>query len=134
MAARTNGTTVADLVAASRLGAVDASSVVMTADEVAALIDEARQAASVERLAANGRDVATLSPTDHGCGIVGCRHGSAHTGTPQKDRQVKLQCPNCGAIARMTDRALMSSGGITCNGDGGSFAVAARRTYSRKGQ
>lgn len=54
------------------------------------------------------------------------------TTTPpqQPDREIKLVCPRCGARARMTNKALRLSGGIRCDGDGGTFAPAPHRKYT----
>jgi hypothetical protein len=123
-------TTLADLMAAAKVGAIDPETVVVTADEAAA--DAATIAASQPAAsAANGQP--TASATEHDCAIPGCKHGDAHPAVSQPDRQVKLECPNCHAVARMTKRALdRTVSGIVCAGDGGVFAIAARRTYGRK--
>lgn len=47
----------------------------------------------------------------------------------QPDRQIKLRCPQCGAIARMTRRALALGGLPTCS-DGATYAEdPTRRVY-----
>lgn len=131
----TNGTagrtTLADLMAAAAVGAIDPSTEVLTA-----------AAASAERLAERAVAVpaapASLPATEHECGIAGCRHGNAHPVIGQPDRQVKLACPACGAVARMTSSALAKCGGLRCAGgpsgshEGTDFAPAARRAYSRR--
>ena len=121
--ARRNRTTVADLAAAVALGTIDPTTIV-------ALDDGTDDGTTAEPGATSSAPVA-LSATTHECGIAGCRHGAAHGATVQPDRQVKLQCPTCGAVARMTASALAKSGTITC-GDGATFAPASRRTYVRK--
>ena len=121
--ARRNRTTVADLVAAAQVGAIDPTTEVVTASELAE-----HDAAELAR-ASSAEPGAVVSASEHGCGIVGCRHGSAHPVISQPDRQVKLQCPTCGAVARMTASALAKAGSITC-GDGSQFAPAARRAYT----
>ncbi len=121
----TNGrtrTTVADLIAAASIGAIDPSTVVLT--------DADGLDVSRDNVTAGG--ASALSSTEHDCGIAGCRHGSAHTGATQPDRQVKLSCPTCGAIARMTASALRTARHIECGNDGATFIPAARRTYNRK--
>lgn len=117
--------TAGDIAAAVKLGSMSADAEVVTADELA----EARAEASANSSAAS--TAATLSSAEHQCGIVGCRHGSAHPVISQPDRQVKLQCPGCGAVARMTAAAIArtAGAGIVCGGDGATFTVAARRTY-----
>lgn len=118
--------TAGDIAAAVKLGSIDPSAEVVTADELA----ESRAESAAAVIAAS--TAASLSSAEHQCGIVGCRHGSAHPLVSQPDRQVKLQCPKCGAVARMTAAAIGRTGGagIVCGGDGATFAVAARRTYS----
>lgn len=127
------GTTAADIAAAVKLGTMAPDAEVLTASDVAA-----ERLATETAATYSGSEPVTLSATDHECGIAGCKHGAAHSGTPQPDRQIKLQCPKCGAVARMTASALAKATSgkvernyITC-GDGGAFAPAARRTYSRK--
>jgi hypothetical protein len=119
--------TAADIVAAVKVGAIAPDAVVLTEDDL--LAERAEQAAHGQPT-----EVAVpLSATEHECGIPGCRHGAAHTGIVQKDRQVKLQCPGCGAVARMTASAIARTvNGIRCAGDGELFAEATRRTYTRK--
>jgi hypothetical protein len=120
--------TAADIAAAVKLGSIAPDAEVVTADELAERDAETRATVTAERPSPS------LSAAEHQCGIVGCRHGSAHPVVSQPDRQVKLQCPGCGAVARMTAAAIArtAGAGITCNGDGQTFTVAARRTYSRK--
>lgn len=51
----------------------------------------------------------------------------------QKDYQLKLACPTCGAIARMTPFAITTAGGYPlCPRDGGSFYPAPRNKYVRR--
>jgi hypothetical protein len=54
-----------------------------------------------------------------------------YTLTKQPDRLIKLSCPKCGAIARMSTLAILRtrSEGIVCAGDGATFVPAARRQY-----
>ena len=126
-------TTLADLMAAAELGAIDPTAEVVPVAEVAAELAEATRAATDAAVQAGAARTATLDPSVHDCAIPGCRHGAAH-GPAQPDRQVKLACPGCGSVARMTQRALSRSGGITCHGCEQPFAVAARRTYNRRAQ
>lgn len=144
----TEARTLADLMAAARIGAIDPDTAVVTTAEHSAALDQAREdayilgrssapATATASTAGYTGTATALSPTDHECGIAGCRHGSAH-GPSQPDRQVKLACPACGAVARMTASALQVSGGIRCVGgvnrthEGTDYAPAARRTYNRK--
>lgn len=119
------GTTAADIAAAVRLGTMDPSTIIPTTVRPAVVNDDfgpIEMPTTAER--PNG--------TEHACDIPGCRHGAAHSGITQPDRQIKLQCPACGAVARMTAGAYSKALGITCHRDGASFAQAERRTYSRK--
>lgn len=116
----------ADIAAAVALGTIDPSTTFATPDELAAAAESAQVAASITAAEP------TRSADHHECGIPGCRHGAAVHGAPQPDRQVKLQCPGCGAVARMTGSALAKALGITCHRDGQTFAPAERRTYRRK--
>lgn len=132
-------TTLADLMAAAKVGAIDPNTQVLPVSD---LQDELAAQYSAGIAAARGGKVQTpgfeqtvpLSATEHDCGIAGCKHGEAHVGPSQPDRQVKLQCPNCGAVARMTARAIGRTGGngVVCGGDGATFVKAERRTYGRK--
>ena len=129
MASSTNRkrATAADIVAAVKVGAIAPDAEVVTAAELAEH-DAAAAAATPEHVIAR----APLSATEHECAIPGCRHGAAHAGhVPQPDRQVKLQCPTCGAVARMTAAAIAKTQGlgITCAADGVAFVPAARRKY-----
>lgn len=55
------------------------------------------------------------------------------SGPKQPDRQVKLQCPKCGGIARMSDTAIRLTGGILCTRDKVRLAPApSRRAYVRR--
>jgi len=124
------GTTAADLAAAVKVGAIRADAVVLTEDEAnaatAAAIEANRPAMTTAAAAAD------LSTTDHGCGIVGCRHGAAH-GPSQPDRQMKLTA-ECGAVVRMTARAFARAGGGLTDAHGHQFAIdTTRRAYNRKG-
>lgn len=125
MASSTNRkrATAADIAAAVKLGAIAPDAEVATADELAE--DAAERAASQ-----SGR---ILSGDHHECAIAGCRHGATHAPdhVAQPDRQVKLQCPTCGAVARMTAAAIARTQGkgITCGADGVAFVPAARRKY-----
>lgn len=119
-------TTLADLMAAAALGTIDPTTTVV----IPGAEPQDGQPETAPRIPVRS---APLSASEHECGIAGCRHGAAHSGNVQPDRQVKLQCPACGAVARMTAGALAKSGGtIVCGGDNQAFAEAARRTYSRK--
>lgn len=126
-------TTAADIAAAVALGAMAPDDIVHT--DVADT-DTEGSAPIAEHVTAP-----TLPATEHQCGIAGCRHGAGHSGTHQPDRQVKLQCPKCGAVARMTTGALARAAVAAPNGgngyptcaDGAEFAPAARRQYNRKG-
>ena len=139
-------TTLADLMAAAELGAIDPTTAVVTADEAAELAAAASAAATAARPdpVASATPVATVAlPADrHDCGIAGCRHGAGHDGPRQPDRQVKLACPNCGAVARMTTSAIAraaravggtdeTAGWPRCP-DGGTYQPAARRQYTRR--
>ena len=132
-------TTLADLMAAAALGAIDPTTEVVTGAEATAEADEARAEATSEVLEAaalrpaaqwGGAPVLTISGTEHDCAIPGCRHGAAH-GPSQPDRQLKLEAP-CGAVARMTARALRVAGGAIVCAHGDPFAEATRRPYVRK--
>lgn len=117
--------TAADIAAAVKVGAIKPDTEVLTADDIAA-----ERAAMAE---ANRESVHRPVGTEHECAIPGCRHGAAHgVGyVPQPDRQVKLQCPTCGAVARMTAAAIAKTQGlgITCAADNVAFVPAARRKY-----
>jgi len=52
--------------------------------------------------------------------------------TKQPDREIKLVCPRCGARVRLSTKALKLSTGIRCDGDGGAFAPAPHRIYTRR--
>lgn len=141
MASKTRkAATVADIVAAAALGTLDPSTPMVTAEAAEAMARKAAEAAAANAAPVIGPAAETPAlPADHHeCGIPGCRHGAAHGATSQPDRQVKLQCPACGAVARMTAgaiaRAARSSGGdgLPVCADGAKFAEAARRTYTRR--
>jgi uncharacterized C2H2 Zn-finger protein len=118
MTAQGSRLTAADVAAAVRLGTLDPTTALETPGD---------------RPDSRDNTAAAPLPADHhDCGIPGCRHGEAHTGVSQPDRQVKLACPRCGAVARMTARALRVAGAIVCQRDGEPFAVAPRRAYNRK--
>jgi len=117
--------TVADLVAAAEMGAIAMDAEVMTAADVADDMTDALPANVPSTTAA-----ASLPSTAHMCGIPGCRHGASHPEHSQPDRQVKLACPTCGMVIRTTARWIARSGLPVC-ADGGTFAPAARRKYSR---
>lgn len=57
---------------------------------------------------------------------------TAPTPTKQPDRQTKLACPKCGAVARMTNVAMRLSGGILCTRDGIELVPAPPRPYVRR--
>lgn len=130
-------TTAADIAAAAALGAIDPSTVVLTSAEADELIEAAqREAADAVRANVAARQAEQGSQperigTVHQCDIPGCRHGAAHDGPKQPDRQLKLQA-ECGAVARMTARALATAGGALTDAHGHPFAVAERRAYSRR--
>jgi hypothetical protein len=95
---------------------------------------EAAEAATESAAAVTAAAAATSAPaTVHQCGIVGCRHGDHTAGVHQPDRQVKLECPACHAVARMTGSAIAKALTITCGRDGAAFVPADRRVYNRKG-
>lgn len=131
--------TAADVAAAIELGAIDPSAEVLTGEDARALaadaaraIDAAKAETARAAMVAATNAAATLPADAHQCGIPGCRHGAAH-GPTQPDRQLKLAAP-CGAVARMTARALLRAGGtITC-AHGDPFAETAHRTYRRATQ
>ena len=140
MAATAKRTTAEDLAAAMRIGAIDPTTELVTVADAEAAARAAAEAAASRAAAATTASPMTagviLSGTDHECAIPGCRDGAA-LGPSQPDRQVKLACPNCGAVARMTAGALAKTSGdgarpagITC-ADGGAFVIATRRTYRR---
>lgn len=135
MATSTNRkrTTLADLMAAAALGAIDPAAEVVTAEDADAetLIATAEATATAVQAGALRAATAERTGTEHECAIPGCRHGAAHGGPVQPDRQLKLAAP-CGAVARMTASALTKSGGTLTCGHGDPFAIAERRTYSRK--
>jgi hypothetical protein len=146
VATNTNGkrTTLADLMAAAALGAIDPTAEVITAEAAAIAIGDARRDATTAAAQAGAARTATTAPsgTEHECAIAGCRHGAAHGGPTQPDRQEKLACDTCGAVARMTTSAIMRAarmvGGIDATAgyprcpDGGTYLPAARRTYTRR--
>jgi hypothetical protein len=115
--------TAADVAAAVRLGTLDPATPLATGADVAAASERTRIVAAA---------AGALPADHHDCGIVGCRHGEAHTGISQPDRQVKLACPTCGAVARMTVTAVRRAGAIVCQRDGVPFVAAPRRQYTRK--
>lgn len=128
-------TTLADLMAAQKLGTLAANTEVIPASEINEALAEQYQAGITAARGMPVREsrISSLSGTAHECGIAGCRHGSHAAGASQPDRQVKLACPQCGAVARMTQRALNVGGGLQCVGDGSTFTVAARRQYRKAG-
>jgi len=137
------GTTARDLAAAVKLGAIAADAEMVTAAEAAAEIAEAVTAARAEAAAEGAASITyTEHPTGHVCNVVGCRHGAAHGAAIQPDRQLKLACDHCGAVARMTGSALRrasaavggadETAGYPRCGDGGTYLPAARRTYTRR--
>lgn len=111
--------TVADMVAAAKLGTIDPTTEIVTVADATKAMHAA--VAATEK----------PSGTEHECAIPGCKHGATHGAPTQPDRQVKLQCPSCGAVARMTAAAITKTGGkgIVCGGDGATFAPSTRRTY-----
>lgn len=132
--ATTTTTTAADIAAAVALGVLPEATAVVTAQEAQEATRAAVAAALAETVTpvtpAFVPDVDPVATADHHCSQRGCRHGAHTTGQP--DRQVKLAAP-CGAILRMTPRALARAGGEVRCGHGDPFAVdATRRAYSRK--
>lgn len=129
----TKRTTVADMIAAAKLGTMSPDTEVLTVADAAKALD-----AAVANVAAATVHPAESRPSgaEHECAIPGCKHGATHGAPAQPDRQVKLQCPQCGAVARMTSSAISKSvahgGGIRCGADGGTFIVATRRTYKAR--
>ena len=124
--------TVADIVAAAALGTLDPTTPMVTAEAAESMARKAAAAAEAERPAIIAPATDRPMATDHECAIPGCRHGAAHGAAVQPDRQVKLQCPTCGAVARMTAGAIRKAGGTPTCADGTPMAEAARRTYSRR--
>lgn len=135
--ARKTVRTLADMAAAAKLRGEDLATVeVMTRADAEAAARKAAEAAAADALATAAATVAAVAPsTDHhACGIPGCRHGAIVNGAHvvQPDRQVKIACPTCGAVARMTHRALTRAGGMPTCHDGTPMVPAERRTYSRR--
>lgn len=140
-------TTLADLLAAAELGAIDPSTPVVPVASVQAEIDRAaaiaRQAGHDAGVTEATRNAAATFGTGalpagtvavpanvHDCGMSGCAHGAMHGPdyVPQPDRQLKMTCP-CGTVVRLTPRALQRAGSLTC-GSGHTLTVdATRRTY-----
>lgn len=120
----------ADIAAAVALGTIDPSTTFASPAELAAAAESAELAAQSSAAAAESARVA-LSADHHECGIAGCRHGAVTHGAPQPDRQLKLAA-ECGAVIRLTARALATAGGTITDGHGHPFAVAERRTYRRR--
>lgn len=53
------------------------------------------------------------------------------TSTPkQPDRLIKLACPECGSVARVSNLTLRVSRGILCATDKVAFVPAPRRVYT----
>lgn len=133
-------TTAADIAAAVALGALPESTPILTPEQAAEQAEQAARAAVADALAvetarqarATAERATTTTPestAEHHCTQAGCRHGAHTTGQP--DRQVKLVAP-CGAILRMTPRALLRAGGVVTCGHGDPFAIdATRRQYRR---
>lgn len=115
-------TTVADLIAAEAIGAIDGSTVVA--------LDGPDDPAEPTTTTANPA-ASHPGATEHECAIPGCRHGASHPAVSQPDRQLKLAA-ECGAVIRTTARALATAGGTITDGHGHTFAVAPRRTYVRR--
>ena len=131
-------TTAADIAAAIALGVMPESTPMLTPEQAEAAarqavadalaVETARQARAAERATTTTTEQAETA--EHHCSQRGCRHGAHTTGQP--DRQVKLAAP-CGAILRMTPRALGRAGGVVTCGHGDPFVIdTTRRTYSRK--
>lgn len=120
----------ADIAAAVALGTIDPSTMFASPAELAAAAESAELAAQSSAAAAESARVA-LSANHHECGIAGCRHGAVTHGVTQPDRQLKLAA-ECGAVIRLTQRALAIAGGTITDGHGHPFAVAERRTYRRR--
>lgn len=123
--------TARDIVAAVKLGAIDPDAPILTADEAADLAAGAASLAAAADAAARADIIG--DGTEHRCGIPGCRHGATATGhVPQPDRQTKVECPTCGAVARMTNAAIHRAGGLPTCHDGTPMVIGARRRYVRR--
>ena len=120
----------ADIAAAVALGTIDPSMTFASPAELDAAAKSAELAAQSSAAAADTARVA-LSADHHECGIAGCRHGATAHGVTQPDRQLKLAAP-CGAVIRLTQRALGAAGGLVKCGHGDPFTIAERRTYRRR--
>jgi len=140
-------TTLADMLAAVELGALDPSTPVVPMADIADRIrkergdahalgvNEGRNAA----VAGLGAAVAPTLPAGtvalpagvHDCAVSGCAHGAVHGPdyVPQPDRQTVLLAP-CGSRIRVTNRALALAGGAISCGHGDPYAAAPRRSYT----
>jgi hypothetical protein len=133
-------TTAADVAAAIALGAMPESTPILTPEQAEALAREAVADALAVETQRQAAQAATTTPeasetaatAEHHCTQRGCRHGAHTTGQP--DRQLKLSAP-CGAVLRMTPRALGRAGAEVRCGHGDLFVIdATRRQYTRKTQ
>lgn len=141
-------TTLADLLAAVELGAIDPSTPVVPesaiADRIRTAAETARKAGhdagvtEATRKAAETFGTGTLPAGTvalpagvHDCAVSGCAHGSVHGPdyVPQPDRQTVLLAP-CGSRIRITNRALALAGGVLTCGHGDAYAPTARRSYT----
>ena len=128
------GATLADLQAAVALGAIPADTVVMPVQAAAEAAVKAARDAVASTAVADVASAPVLPADRHDCGIPGCRHGDAHGRPSQPDRQVKLECSSCGAVARMTAAAMARAGGPpACHCNGQPMVPGARRQYHRRG-
>lgn len=128
--ARKTVQSLADAMAAAKVRGIDPATIqVMSADDAARIAAKAATDAATASAVTNA-----ATAYAHGCGIPGCTHGTtkAGHGTTQPDRQVKLECPTCGAVARMTAKAIHRAGGMPTCADGTPMVAGTRRTYTRK--
>lgn len=139
--------TLADLLAAVEIGAMDPNTAVVPtasiATQVRAAHDAGRKAGYEvglsDAMAGLGQTPTPSAPAPallngvpvHDCAVSGCAHGATHGPdyVPQPDRQTVLQAP-CGSRVRVTNRALALAGGALYCGHGDTYAVAARRAYT----
>lgn len=144
-------TTLADLLAAVELGAIDPSTEVLPVAAIAERVTKERADAMAlgvlrgREEAAQGMGAlapgATTMPAGtvalpvgiHDCAVSNCAHGAVHGPdyVPQPDRQTVLLAP-CGSRVRMTNRALVLAGDVVSCGHGDQYQPVARRTYSKR--
>jgi len=134
--------TLADMLAAVELGAIDANTIVIPESTVADRIRAERKdayevgvsEAAASATAAPAKVASTLNGTPvHDCAMSGCTHGAEHGPdyVPQPDRQTVLLAP-CGSRVRITNRALALAGGALYCGHGDTYAVTTRRAYTQR--